>query len=64
MDSKDIPRKKERSSKGEFVEELIYENIDLMTQNIKQMIEIKELKDKIRNLEILYRIACFNNKAK
>jgi regulator of replication initiation timing len=61
VDSKDIPIEEVGSSENQFVEELIYENIDLMNENVQLIIENKELRKKVRNLETLYRIACLKN---
>ena len=58
MDSKNKTIKEVGSSnneacKSKFVEELIYENIDLMNENIKLMLEIKELRKKVQVTDII-----------
>jgi regulator of replication initiation timing len=54
MDSKDVTIKEAGPSKDGFVEELIYENIDLMNENIRLMLENRELKKSISNLKTIY----------
>lgn len=44
------------SEKNEFVEELIYENIELYTENIKLVLENKKLKERVESIENFYKV--------
>jgi regulator of replication initiation timing len=56
-------KKTEKTSAGEkrlFIEELIKENVDLMTENIKLAYENRRLKERNGNIENFYKIFGIN----
>jgi regulator of replication initiation timing len=56
MNVNDLEIDEEIQDKQEFVEELIYENIKLMDENIKLDLENKRLREKMAQLERLNRM--------